>query len=188
MKAQRARMGTAESGWIDEAGDRWVIGLQWAQVRGRAEVVGFSVRSSESGDAAQPISSALLRRINVSSMIDEKRREWAVKLRDAARLGSPDVSRRSAAQIPVFEAPRRARAALTAVELARRAKAYSDAWRSGSGDPTKALAEQWQCAYQTAAGWVVRLRKEGYLTATTPGRPGGTLTAKTKRILSKKEG
>ena len=72
------KIGTTTSHRTGARGTRWRLDYQWAAVSGRAEVVELTLRSLD--DPPAPITTTMLRSLNLGSAIDASRAGWAEAL------------------------------------------------------------------------------------------------------------
>jgi hypothetical protein len=79
----------------------------------------------------------------------------------------------------------RSRKPTTPTRLAEIARTYVEALDDGR--PVQAVVDAYDVAEKTAQALIAKARAEGYLSKTTPGRAGGELTAKARRILEKEQ-
>ncbi|SRR6266567_5516942 len=180
---------------VNEAGLQLV--LSFAEVDGRVEVVRLEVGPDLARPARRdptPITSALLRRIDLARIASEGRSDYlrGIKALDAElRRGPPRrelALRRKAAQTSVRTGGR-GRKRLSAEEVEEAAAIYRAAHRERRS-PTKAVAEALRISYPAAVKRVARAREQGLLPPTTKGkaRAGPGAAAKVTAVGSERSG
>lgn len=184
--------------WQDPDGNVWDVVTEWAEVDGRAECVGLTLRSyhfdGEVGGrrllrvrptrkaAIQPVTSTIWRAFNAAGFIEQRRRVMAE--------GTGTMRKHEK-----FRAPRRR--GLTGADgnplppmdaLEAVARVYTDASNAGR-NPTKAVAEAFTLSDSAAAKRVSRARAAGLLPPTTAGRAraAGPDPDEVKRALKRRK-
>jgi hypothetical protein len=162
-----------------------MVDTEWAEIDGRAECVGITLRSyakiSDDGRALpvrgslHPLRADVLRGLSMS-IIDEHRTSWE------RVLEQPDIDERwpHADELrTTFTAKGRGRFVgadgrplPTQEALAEVARVYQAAWRDGK-NPTVAVADRFTLSRSAAAKRVARARAAGLLPKTNQGRPKG---------------
>lgn len=142
--------------WPNKQKGPWAIRVHFDEVGGRTECVKLEIRRKTVEQ--EPITASLVRAIPVASIIDDARKNVT------RNLCAPRKREPRAKSIL-------GRRPLDAELLRAVAEVYTDAWKSG-GHPTKAVEAHFDRPYPTAARWISRARKEGFLSPTTRGRPG----------------
>lgn len=181
-------------------GPKWRIKLEFTPIAGRAECVGFEVRSyrrgkepgvgqvPEIGDVERVVTASLVRSIPLGRLIAETRRKQASGIREflretgGKRWGIPgeveavDFCDAIEESIEWFDAPasssRGGRPGKPPSHYALVSQVYADALAIGDS-PTKAVAEALTISRSAAAKQVAKARMLGFLGPTTRGRPGG---------------
>jgi hypothetical protein len=167
-------------------GRYWLI-LHGGLVQGRLEVMGLEVRAYPSARDAQPsfppITAEAMRGVLVGEMSLKLREAYVAALEAKSRdelddtgaidAGFVEWEREQARRVlPVARAGLRTtatgRPGLTAEYLREVAEFYSREELAGRR-PTKGVADHWSVSPSTAAKWVSRARKLGYLPETTKG-------------------
>lgn len=147
--------------------------------------------------AAQPVTTSLWRSINIGSLTARARREVMKQIRahveaeeaqqlDADEAWIRDEVLADAKKLIASESERRkpGRPPLHGPEHFKRvAEVYSDAWKAGKA-PTQAVVRRFTVSASTAAKWISRARREGYLGPTTQGKGGATVPV--RRTISKR--
>lgn len=110
---------------------------------------------------------------------DEMRR---AAIGQAIFIDSRDDQARAEASVERTKRYRRRREPMTDIRLARIAQVYDRAM-SEDREPTKAVRLSEQVSDSTAARWVGLARAAGLLEPTTPGKKGGGITGKARRLL-----
>lgn len=157
--------GRSEHLYPDERGE-WTVGLEWAEVDGRVECVGVTVRHVE---GAKPVTASLLRSIPFGRFVADKRRQRHGTL---LRLATGYAGQRSEAlaerQLDEYAAgkPRYGEDHWRDV-----AEVYREAHRSGEA-PTRAVAEVFGVSRTAAGKWVARCREAGLLGRTEQRKAG----------------
>ncbi|HKT05198.1 MAG TPA: hypothetical protein VJT31_37255 [Rugosimonospora sp.] len=176
---------------VEIDGATWCLVIHWSQVGGRAEAIGIEAWSRRPFHAENyepavswdrlhpegvPITSGVLRRLNIASRITQTRR-------DAIRSGkivakAPEFSEKARAagaeSVEVFARPGRpqARDLRFYQEVSR---AYQAAYARGKA-PTRAVAEQFGVSQAQAAKLVRTARhRYGLLAASGQGRAAGVV-------------
>ncbi len=188
----RARvMSTQSFGRRDPKGGLWKVTLTWAEVDGRAEVIGVNIRSYEqvfgdlkSGTAeAEPMhpsgfatmNAATWRALPIGQIINRARRSHKKSLERIAERTPQLMDDKRREDLKALQGERsgsRGRPRLYGPDhYAKVAEFYRTAWRAGRA-PTTAVAKRWRVEPSTAAKWVKRAREEGLLGETTPGKAG----------------
>jgi hypothetical protein len=152
------------------------LGLHFAEVDGRVELVRLEVGPDLTRPARRdpmPITTTLLRGINLGRLVEEGRRDYLKGIEDIDRaLGRSKARalapRRAAAQASIGRTAR-GRKPLSEEEIGAAADIYRKAHR-GRRPPTKAVAEELGISYPAAVKRVVRARELGMLPATTRGK------------------
>lgn len=176
--------------WRDPHGRRWIVRTTWAEVEGRAEVIGIELRShlgtrwGERGtssyvvdvpaEGATPLTASIWRALNVGDIIQKQRKGQTRNLERVVGLPS-DRAEKWGEDLVAFRAPaskRGGRPPLEPQHFVEVAGIYLETWRKGDS-PTKAVANHFGVAQSTAAKWVMRAREMDLLGQTTPGKAGG---------------
>ncbi len=167
--------------WPDRVKGPWGITLHWDVIDdGRMDVVGVDVRSFPASDPpgsrVEPaggwnqrmVTTSLLRDLKIAELIDQRRR-WRIEILGSSQnlppLGVDLVEQ-------VFGRRRGGRPPLEDDFLQEVARVYSEAW-TDKAHPTQAVREWGQVAYGTAAKWVMRARRRGFLGPAQAGKAGG---------------
>jgi transposase len=145
--------------WPDPRKGPWVLDLHFDLVRGRYECV--ELRIKQKSVEREPITTSLIRALPVASAIDRAREGLAAKRRHKERRRR----RQEPARQPRTGRPRE----IDEEHLRAVAQVYRDAFRT-SRKPTKIVAETFDRSPATAARWVTRARREGFLPPTTQGK------------------
>ncbi len=178
--------------WPDPTGGPWAVLLTWDLLDGRYECVGVEIRSyvppgpgdvplsdveleqaqKRTGTGPRPVTAVMLRTLPIGTIVEAERaktREWYEGMASAAAK-IPHLAEQFTAEGEEWRRPgRRARHDPTVV-----ARVYTEAWQaSGTGSPTKAVAEQLGISHSAAAKQVARARALGLLPPTKKGRPQG---------------
>lgn len=185
--------GHDEVGWVAPDGRQWVLALEWGEVSGRAEVLGFGIRSA---DGMTPVTSTALRSVPLGRVVEDQLRRRLADARGAAERqpapprrhhGEFPSGRRFAVDVtdesPGIAAHQIGPLAAAGERLGRPrtygkahfqavAGVYSKAWEAGL-HPTKAVAERFQVSRSAAAKWVARAREMQLLGPTRQRRAGG---------------
>lgn len=163
--------------WPDRRRGPWLLRIIWANVAGRLECVGLDIRSCrETGEAWPPelptwnedppiLTASTLRQLTLGKILSDYREDGFKRADKYAReieaAPADDEMRKHAAdtrrQARLNRAVRRGIPPLPEV-----ARIYRDAARHRE-HPTEAVKAHWNVAYSTAAKWIMRARKEGYL-------------------------
>jgi hypothetical protein len=103
-----------------------------------------------------------------------------------ASFASKKELQRAAAEVA---GPRR-RWLMTDEHLAEVARVYAENPRNikGRRAPTEAVRDHFNVPTSTAGRWVKRARRDGFLPPASPGRAGGQLTPKAKKVLDRMKG
>ncbi len=173
--------------WDDPAGRTWEVTVYWAEVDGRACVVGLDLHgfSGEWGEELEPVvegqpiltlSAALLRQVPFGRLADQSWRESRA-FEEVMASATDDPVRallELQAAIPPKEqgepAGRPTKVGLS--HLALVARVYQQA-RAQRRPPTKAVQEALALSYSTAAKRVAAARRLGLLERTRQGSTGG---------------
>jgi hypothetical protein len=165
--------------WPDAERGPWLLRVIWTRIAGRLECVGLEIRSCRDGREDWPpelprwdedpeiLTATTLRQLALGEILTDLREEgWQQTEQFAQEIETEptdDETREIAAamrrQASLDRRPRRPRGI---PPLADVAKVYSDA-QARRANPTQAVAARWDAAYSTAAKWVMRARREGYL-------------------------
>jgi hypothetical protein len=126
--------------------------MKWTELGGRAEVTTITIASAE--DPPLPITSTLMRQLNVGSAIDGARSDWAPalkKLESTNPLWAPHAQAMTADRSD----PAGGRPSLSSDELTKTARLYVEALRAGvpTGDAVAAGL------HLTPSGAAKRIRK-----------------------------
>jgi hypothetical protein len=163
----------------------FACGPYWVVLRARdethgLEVAGLDVRSyAGRGRRAAIDVSSLLRRLPLTEMVAELRREYVAQLQwmiaDAQhdrRIGTESSARHAEERLAIAKAPRRAgtvgRRPLAKSHYRDVARVYSEAWLAGAS-PTRTVAESFYVTRSAAAKWVTKARSLGFLPKTERG-------------------
>lgn len=186
------RPGRSRALWRDPASGRsYLVSIEWANVRGRAEPVAFSVRGAQSDPPAgglefqlprhdespATIPAALLRRLAPGDLIARARRDAGLahtKWREAHPGEQPEPDSFDGGQEWTLDRLIAARSAAmsedrTTATQAALVTVWWDARRAGL-PTTQAVADHFGITYTNAATRVARARKAGLLPRTTRGR------------------
>jgi hypothetical protein len=179
-------LGTPAFGWKDPDGNPWKVQLEWAEVGGRAEVVGFHLvsyehkpKDSKGRETIEPLpggpsklTTTVLRALNVGTTIEKQRRHFRRKLEELPHGRRADLAAFAAPSPVKVQASWR----YPPEHFAEVARVYRDAYAKAQ-PPTRAVQRHFGVASSTAAKWVRRARDLGYLAETSPGVAGTDLTA-----------
>jgi hypothetical protein len=161
--------------------------VHFAEVEGRLECVRVDIGASfdEPEERAAIITSTVLRGVPIGDLIARARRDLAKTYERIGSQANRPASHRRAAQAGLARASKKGkrrggRPALTDDFLAQVAEVYRDAWaKEMRNDPTRAVQDwgggQPPVAYSTAARWVLKARRAGYLRRTERGQAGERL-------------
>ena len=189
---------TAAALWPDPDSGPWRLYLDWRVIDGRQEVVGItlsSVRDDEVGwrnppewaavePTPIPLKPAVLRRIagadagegrTFRELVAETRRSLADEFLPWWAALEPDRLKELTDRVLVLKAKeqtRRGRKPLDPEKLMEAAGVYEAALLRGE-HPTQAVADHFVMSRDTAAAWVSKARRLGFLGPTTRGRAGG---------------
>lgn len=173
--------------WPDPEHGPWHIRLYWGRVAGRIECVGMEIKSvrnyTDEFDSIAPgwepeanaLTSSTLRRLNVSGVIKATMStgvgfyDWWASVDDLLRadllVRAEELAAASAASA------RTGRPRLYGPEHYREVSlVYSEAYHKGLA-PTGAVARAFHVNKSTAAKWVAKSRRLGFLPETTRGVP-----------------
>lgn len=159
----------------------YVVTLDFAEVGGRLECVRFEIGADVDEPNAPdpaPLTASVLRGVPLGELIDQTLFEHTKRLRRWAREAGPTGrearhlrDRVAAAEGSLGRAPGRP-PEYSDDHFKLVADAYTRAWKINR-PPRQAVATQWQVSPSTAAKWVARARKMGFLPPTKRGRPRG---------------
>jgi hypothetical protein len=167
-------------------GETWCVVLHWAAVGGRAEVVGLELWSREPfggtagarlpdglNDVGRPITSALLRELNIGTIVATERRDsrmFTDALIEVEETGPEESATASGMR------RRLSRSMYDERHYAEVARVYQVAYAEGRS-PTLAVAHHFQVSHPQAGKWISIARNQyGLLASTTKGRPSGATT------------
>lgn len=174
-------------------GGPWVVELHWAEIGGRAEVVGVEVRSFRrprdggvwgptahlptQAEATQILTAETLRQVPLGRLTDEVRRAASTRWRDVARRRRPNERYigmgKSWAPSDITSEQAEAWGSSTPGSvlegLQKVAEVYTTAHRAGE-PPTGAVGQHFQITHSAAAKRVSRARAAGLLPQTSRGR------------------
>lgn len=103
----------------------------------------------------------------VQQAVNQREAKWAAA---CAQMAAAHFTAAMAASMVEQEEGSPSRRRMTDEHLADVAAVYRAAWQSG-GNPTQAVADQFNTSHSTAARWVSLARKAEFLPVTDPGRP-----------------
>lgn len=159
----------------------YVVTLDFAEVGGRLECVRFEIGADvdePNAPVPAPLTASVLRGVPLRELIDQTLFEQTKNLRRWAREAGPTGrdaralrDRVAAAEGSLGRAPGRP-PEYSDDHFKLVADAYTRAWKINR-PPRQAVATQWQVSPSTAAKWVARARKMGFLPPTKRGRPRG---------------
>jgi len=159
----------------------YVVTLDFAEVGGRLECVRFEIGADvdePNGPDPAPLTASVLRGVPLRELIDQTLFERTKDLRRWAREAGPTGhearnlrDRVAAAEASLGRAPGRP-PMYSDEHFKLVADAYTRAWKI-SPKPRQAVAAHWHVSPSTAAKWVARARKMGFLPPTERGRPLG---------------
>jgi hypothetical protein len=159
----------------------WAITVELADVDGRLECVGISVRSSSS----KSLTAEAFRGVRLGRVVDLARRN--ITARTSGSMGQVtrvDLAKDAQAELDRRDFSKGGAHGLPPRELARVADVYAQAWREGR-KPTQAVAKRFHITPSAAAKRVHRARQLGLLSATTKGKPsGGMVRGRTSLAVS----
>jgi hypothetical protein len=182
-----------------EHDSRYLVGLHFAEIAGRAELVGVEMWSGRPPlsrfperdrpfwakepppGSGGPLPAAAIRQPAIGRLAAKARQTNEDMARLIQELGdpqedSPEVLEAAERTLRLFEAKGASRTAggrkpdYGPEHYAKVAVVYSAAWRAGE-HPTKAVAAWRNVAPSTAAKWVAKTRALGLLPPTTKGKP-----------------
>ena len=153
-------------------GSEWLVDLEWAEVEGRLECVGFRLHHATLG---RSVTASLLRSLPIASFIQAERRQKASEAETFLMLSdetgySGGLNQYMRHMLKAAHA-KRPRYPEDHYELV--ARVYDAAFQTGLA-PTKAVQEHFAEIYDhpvsrsAAAKWVMTCRKMGLLPATQP--------------------
>jgi hypothetical protein len=148
----------------DDNGQHWNVHHEWRLVNGRAEPVALAIVPRDPSRLA-PITTTLLRELNIGTELHEARQHVTAVLAVVAR-DHPDSPAEATAE--TFARPRTK--ALTDDELERVARIYRNAVEVTGLPPVEAVADAFSLSKSAAAKRVMAARKAGHLPPTTRGQ------------------
>lgn len=177
--------------WPDPDTGPWAVTLEWAEIDGRVECVGVTMRSfSPDGtvdltdlptleDTREVMTAALWRSVPIGSLINEKRRSVAEFWEPGGRMaqhGLAEVHEGEGEGVAAMWRPGRPKRRKDPDHFEMVADIYRAAARAGL-PPTKTVQERLgPVSHSTAAKWVAKCRKLGLLPETSRGVPSAPIT------------
>ena len=137
------------------------------------------------------VTARLLRRVPVGALLDRARQELTDIHADAADFADqhPDTSAaRAISDAALSFASRPGRRGRPDVQFAQLADAYVRALGTGRPSPVQMVAQALYISPDTARNALHEARRRGLLTRPPPGRAGGQLTDKARRLLEASHG
>jgi hypothetical protein len=162
-------------------GSRWIVHYQWAAIGGRAEVVELTLRSLD--DPPVPVTTTVLRSLNLGSEIDQSRAGWATAFEDLSADDPRWTAHAEPMTAPASRERRGGHPQTTDAELAEVARVYRQALAEGR-PPTQAVAKARLLSLSGAAKRVRRARDRGFLPETTAGVAAADTPAPRRRRKS----
>jgi hypothetical protein len=161
--------------WPDPHKGPWrITGLFRADANGW-RCVDLHVQALEAADPEQAITGELIRRLKPGELGDVVRRAHREGLEEIAKRGiAPGLARELAGHLGAGSRKASRIRELSREHLVAVAMFYVSA-SLVRNDPTRAVADHWHRSISTAARWIGAARREGILSETTQGRPGGRL-------------
>ncbi len=131
-------------------------------VRGRMGVTELHISPVPGRDLAQPLSSALLRRLPLGHMAEDA---LVIDVQGELHTMAHPIKRDDSFYAEV-------------------ARSYLDLVRLRDSRPAETMAQALEVSVRTVHAWLGRARKRGLLTSSGPGQAGGELTDKARDLLS----
>ncbi|MFH1330243.1 MAG: hypothetical protein ABIJ48_06305 [Actinomycetota bacterium] len=155
---------------VDMSGP-WLVRLDWGEIEGRVECVGFSIRHQT---RSQPITTGLLRQFNLASQVLRWRRQMHFEAGANLEFPISDQARGYYERQLALSGKKRHRYSPEHFESV--AREYTRAYQNGE-HPTSAVADYFTTQFRypvsrsAAAKWVMTCRQTGLLPATEPRKP-----------------
>jgi hypothetical protein len=164
--------------WPDRRRGPWLLRIIWTRIAGRLECCGLEIRSCRDGHESWPpelprwdedpqiLTASTLRQLALGAILSDLREEgWQRTEQWAAEIETEPASDAERELAAVFR--RRARLDRGVRRrgippLPEVARVYRAAAKRRE-PPTQTVADHWNAAHSTAAKWIMRARREGYL-------------------------